>query len=152
MISISDTDSEERDVEIYNLDTMRWEKTEPTSGDSYPVFGKGACSALIGDHLYVFGGLDDEDYRKDLHRLDLVDFTWKGLSKRDCPSERSYGGMVAHGECLFVFGGIGKPPLEPSRMGAETIRDDRFGGNFVSEWNNSMHEYNTVTGNYVTVL
>ena len=123
---------------------MEWRERQ-TSGPC-PVFGKGACSALCGDHLYIFGGLDDEDYRKDLHRLNLVDLKWKQLSRSDCPSERSYAGMVAHGECLYVFGGIGKPFLEESRMGAQTIRDDKFGGNFVSVWNNSMHEYNTVTG------
>ncbi len=140
-----DIDSKERFVEVCDLETMDW-RQQQTYGPSCPVFGKGASSAVIGDHLYIFGGLDDEDYRNELFRLHLEDFTWQQLSKKDSPSERSYGGMVTHGECLLVFGGLGKKPHAPSLKGAQTIRDDKFGGEFISEWNNSMHEYNTVTG------
>ena len=138
-------------MEICNLDTMQWRKEQTTgaqgySDNSYPVFGKGASSAVINDHLYIFGGLDDEDYRNDAYRLNMADLTWKKLSDSNGPSERSYGGMVAHRECLVTFGGIGKPPWEASKMGAKTIKDDKFGGNFVSVWSNDMHEYDTVTG------
>ena len=129
---------------------MEWRKQE-TDGNC-PVFGKGACSAIVGDHLYIFGGLDDEDYRNDLHRLHLEDFKWQKLSKIGAPPERSYGGMVSHGECLIVFGGLGKKPHAPSVRGAVTIRDDKFGGEFISEWNNFMHEYNTITGVHVLLF
>lgn len=140
-----DTDSDDRSVEVFDLSTMEWDRIQ-TFGGSFPVFGKGGFSAVVGDYLYIFGGLDDEDYRNDLYGLNLEDFTWKQLSKVNAPSARSYGGMVAHGECLIVFGGIGKFPFEPSGRGAKVIKDDKFDGQFTSGWNNSIHEYNTVTG------
>lgn len=62
------------------------------------------------------------------------------------PSPRAYGGMVVHGECVIVFGGIGTSSLHASEKGAKTIKDDKFGGEIINEWNNSIHEYNTVTG------
>lgn len=133
-------------MEVCDLATMEWHQQQ-TFGSSYPVFGKGSFSAVVGNHLYVFGGLDDEDYRNDIYRLHLGEFTWKQLSKVDAPSARSYGGMVSHGECVVVFGGLGKERLHPSFKGAEVMRDEKFGGEFTSEWNNSIHEYNTVTGN-----
>lgn len=143
---VADTDSENRSVEVCDLATMEWHQ-EQTFGSGFPVFGKGGFSAVVGRSLYIFGGLDDEDYRNELYGLNLEDFTWKQLSKLDAPSARSYGGMVAHGECVIVFGGLGKERLEPSFKGAEVIKDEKFVGEFTSEWNNSLHEYNTVTGN-----
>lgn len=141
-----DTDSHDRSVEVFDLATMEWEQQQ-TFGASFPVFGKGGFSAAVRDHLYIFGGLDDDDYRNDLYGLNLEDFTWKQLSNVDAPSARSYGGMVAHGECVIVLGGIGKRAFQPSSRGAEELRDDKFDGPFTSGWNNSIHEYNTVTGN-----
>lgn len=137
-------------IEIFNLETMEWRQVH-THGPKIPILGKGSASALHGKHLYVFGGLDDEDYRNDLYQLDLDDFTWKEMPMNgNPPCPRSYGGMVVHGECLIIFGGIGKPikssGLTPSECGAQVIRDEKFGGEFESEWNNYIHEYNTVTG------
>lgn len=108
---------------------------------------------VIGHCLYVFGGLDDEDYLNQLFRLDLEDFSWRQLSTVNAPSARSYGGMVAHGESLVVFGGLGKNFIEEkekciSPEGAVAIKYDKFGGDFESYWNNSMHEYSTVTGKH----
>lgn len=108
---ILDTDSEDRSLEVCDLETMQWH-SQQTHGSRFPVFGKGAFSAVVGDHLYIFGGLDDEDYRDELFRLNLKDYKWEELPSIDSPSARAYGGMVAHGECVVVFGGIGKPPLK----------------------------------------
>lgn len=153
LLCIPDTDSDDRSVEVYDLEVMEW-RQQQTYGSGFPVFGKGASSAVIGDYLYIFGGLDDEDYRNELCRLHLKDFRWQKLSRIGCfPSERSYGGMVAHGECLLVFGGLGKKPHEPSLKGAQTIKDDKLvGGEFCAEWTNSTHEYNTVTGMFESYL
>ena len=142
----ADTDKKDRSVEVCDLSTMEWHRQQ-TTGANHPVFGKGAFSGVVGNHLYVFGGLDDEDYRNDLHRLSFEDFAWKPLSTLNGPSAKSYGGMVAHGECVIVLGGLGKKQLQPSFKGAEVIKDKKFDGDFSSEWNNSIHEYNTVTGN-----
>lgn len=134
-------------MEVCDLARMEWSKQQ-THGSSCPVFGKGGFSAVVGDHLYIFGGLDDEDYRNKLYGLDLDTFTWNELSKFNGPSARSYGGMVAHGECLIVFGGIGKERLDPppEGLGVCVVKDDKFVGEFTSEWSNSIYEYNTFTG------
>lgn len=125
---------------------MQWH-LQQTHGSRFPVFGKGALSAVVGDHLYIFGGLDDEDYRNGLFRLNLKDYKWESLSSIGSPSARAYGGMVAHGECLVLFGGIGKPPLYPSRLGAEYMKDNQFDEAVdATVWNNSLHEYNTTSG------
>lgn len=130
---------------------MEWRQAH-THGTEIPILGKGSSSAVHGKHLYIFGGLDDEDYRNDLYQLDLDDLTWTKMpSKGVPPCPRSYGGMVVHGECLVAIGGIGKPlktsGLLPSNHGGEVVKDEKFGGEFESEWNNYIHEYSTVTGN-----
>ncbi len=123
---------------------MEW-REQDTHGPTIPVQGKGTFSTINGKYLYVFGGLDDEDYRSDLFRLDLENFKWNKLPNINSPSSRAYGGMVAHGTSLVLFGGIGKPFFEKSREGADVITDDQFGDlNIV--WNNSLHEYSTITG------
>lgn len=140
-----DPDSKDRSLEVCDLETMEWRRQQ-TYGSSFPIFGKGAFSAVSKDHIYVFGGLDDVDYRNQLFQLNLEDFSWKELTKVGSPSPRAYGGMVVHGECVIVFGGIGTSSLHASEKGAKTIKDDKFGGDIINEWNNSIHEYNTVTG------
>ena len=145
---MSDPDIEDAFLEVCDLESMEWQQ-QKTHGSDIPILGKGTLSAVSGQHLYIFGGLDDEDYRDTLYRLDLESLTWTRLSKKNGPSARSYGGMVAHRQSLVIFGGIGKLPPNDSKItekGAEFIKDDKFGGEFISAWNNTMYEYNIVTG------
>lgn len=129
---------------------MEWRQVS-THGPKIPILGKGSTSILHEKYLYTFGGLDDEDYCNDLYRLNLDDFTWMEMPRKGTPPcPRSYGGMVFHRDSLIVIGGIGKPMkmsgLPLSEHGGQLIKDETFGGEFKSEWNNYMHEYNTVTG------
>ena len=80
-----------------------------TSGTApSPRFGHGQC--VVGQSLYVFGGRQgtaiDEKLLNDMHMLDTVSGVWTEVSTSgDPPCPRSYHSMVAHGQCLYVFGG-----------------------------------------------
>ncbi len=150
-----DTEGSEAEAEAFDLTLMEWRRVI-TRGE-YPILGKGSSSGTVGKHFYILGGLDDEDYRNDLYRLDLDKLIWDKLPVRGVPPcPRSYGGMVVHKECLIAIGGIGKPLkaalLPDSEHGGEVIMDEKFGGEFKSEWNNFIHEYSTLTGENVNGL
>ena len=145
-----DPDSSLAEAQVCDLQSMEWRKVN-TSGRQIPILGKGSASGVLGHHFFIFSGLDDEDYRNDLYRLDLETLVWEKMPVHGIPPcPRSYGGMVVYGECLIVIGGIGKPlrasGLPPSELGGEAIKDEKFGGEFESEWNNYIHEYSTITG------
>ena len=144
-----DPDSSLAEAEVCDLDSMEWRRIS-TRGQ-IPILGKGTVCGMYGCHVFVFSGLDDEDYRNDLYRLDLERLVWRKMPVHGVPPcPRSYGGMVVHGDCLIVFGGIGKPlkasGLPSSDLGGEVIKDTKFGGEFESEWNNYIHEYSTISG------
>jgi len=94
--------------------------------------------------------------------MEANQYSWSGLIWKKMPVRgvppcpRSYGGMVVHGECLIVFGGIGKPlkasGLPASDLGGVVIKDTRFGGEFESEWNNYIHEYSIISGMYTNEI
>lgn len=81
--------------------------------------GQGSFFAVIEKNLYVFGGMNDEDYFDGIYMLDLEAFHWQQLPDLiNKPSPKSFGGMVAHFDYLVMVGGVGKTPFQPSDKGS----------------------------------
>ena len=91
--------------------------------------GQGSFFAVIEKNLYVFGGMNDEDYFDGIYMLDLEAFHWQQLPDLiSKPSPKSFGGMVAHFDYLVMVGGVGKTPFQPSDKGSyfTCIRTQRY--------------------------
>jgi len=85
-------------VEIYNPITNQW--TEAASMCSRAAnFG---C-AVLGDHIYVAGGSDEDRTLNTFQRYSIADNTWQSLPEMSKP--RKYVGLVALGEYLYAIGG-----------------------------------------------
>ena len=112
-----DPDSDEAFLEIFDLQEYEWLQQE-TTGD-FPRMGQGSFFAVIGKTLYVFGGMNDEDYFDGIYMLDLEAFHWQQLPDiMTKPSPKSFGGMVAYFDSLVMVGGVGKTPFQPSEKGS----------------------------------
>ena len=106
-------DDDDAYLEIFDLDTCEWHK-QLTFGP-FPRLGHSSCYGVIGNMLYVTGGMNDEAYFDGTCALDLETFKWTSLT--NAPLPRALGGCVVHGTALFTFGGIGNRPMRESRCG-----------------------------------
>ena len=94
---------------VYILDTLKeeWKSTSIT-GDHPPGY-RNCFSAQSGNILYVYGG-DDEQGKNtgSLFSLNLDVLSWRELSPdvHNGPSKKIFGGMVAHGDKIILFGGL----------------------------------------------
>ena len=134
-------------MEIFDLRTREWRK-QIVDGD-VPTQCRGSCHVVVGNMLYMFGGYNEPDgFSNTLYALDLDTFKWQ-KPKQDplcAPTPKFFGGMVAFGNRLVVFGGSGSKDGFHTTHGATFLPDDTFGGNSGSGWNNALHEYNIDTG------
>ena len=110
---MTDPVSEDAYLEIFDLNNYEWYK-QPTSGP-VPRLGNSSCYGVIGNTLYITGGMNDEDYFDRTYGLHLETFTWKSLSS--APLRRALGGCVVHDTALFTFGGVGNTPMQESKLG-----------------------------------
>lgn len=99
-------------LDVFDFGKCEWSVVK-TEGDC-PRTLSGACSALVGDSLYMFGGWYRGLRNADVHELSLVDLRWKLLTLRDgeqvkgCPLRKDKAGMVDYGdEMLCITGGYG---------------------------------------------
>ena len=79
------------------------------SGPSHPnVYG--ACSAVHGGKLYLYGGnytFDRWPSDGTVHVFDFVEFKWTSVqTKGECPHFPSGGSAVVVGDSFYVFGGF----------------------------------------------
>ncbi len=102
-----------RDGHIYNPKTKQWEELN----FSGPVPNNRArhCAAVIGNKLYIFGGLTRytsygitySSYSNDLFSLDLTNNTWDYIPVmgNDVPPPTYGAAMVAYNGKLYIFTG-----------------------------------------------
>ena len=102
---------------MFDLDTFLWKKEETTG--NVPRMAQGSSFAVVGDSLYVYGGMNDEDYFDGFYKLNLEgEFNWTKLQASDGPTAKGFGAMVAAGgENLVTFGGVGNRLLKESKHG-----------------------------------
>ena len=109
------------DSYILELDKKRWTK----------VATSGVCPALawhsatvIRHEIFVFGGMPASDcFNGDVYVLLLDAFIWRKLSLslgtppffiRTGPEPRASHCTIAFGDCLLIFGGVGRKPKTKS--------------------------------------
>jgi len=86
--------------------THTWSRPQ-VSGD-IPGERDGHSAAIIGQHMYVFGGYEEtvERYGQDVYRLDLTTFTWKLMKcDGDLPVHRDFHTATSVGDMMVIFGG-----------------------------------------------
>ena len=91
---------------LYELDivTDKWKK-HLLKGQHPPGVSHGAC-AVVGDCLYLFGGLDKEgELTGSLFELNLSTMSWRELSRPGTsgPKKEQSRGMVAYNSTLIVI-------------------------------------------------
>ena len=103
------------------------------TGESRPPMDGIACCACTsaGHCLYTYGGTFNSSYSGSLHQLDTATSVWTELAE-DGPMKKAGCGMVAHGNKLVVFGGIGMPS-DPIQPGSEFMKNSDDGSGFTNE-------------------
>lgn len=83
----------------------------------------GACAAVVGNHMIMFGGFaQGEGHNNQLCCLDLATFVWKDLSnevKGTRPSLRDKFGCWVGRNRVIYFGGFGHPPDNINKVKGE---------------------------------
>lgn len=99
---------------VYLFCSEKW-SLKKCNGES-PPGTSGAVALLLQDHLYVFGGYQEEGNTNALFRLNLSNFTWDHLSPKGfipSPVDKLVGWKY---DCkLYFFGGFGIIPQNNTR-------------------------------------
>ncbi|XP_033628153.1 kelch domain-containing protein 2-like [Asterias rubens] len=135
-----------KEVWCYNIEAQLWDVWNTRSS---PPGMSGSCAACVRNHMYVFGGFNENFNSNELYRLNLKTKVWSQLKPDgEAPSPRDKLTCWAYEDKLIFFGGFGQPPfredamnnsigewhLDPTsvRLWAESIRG----------WNNHLYVYN----------
>lgn len=65
--------------ELYKFDTTTYEWSRVRTKGQKPKSRDGHSATVVGDHMYIFGGFEDETERfsNDVHRLNFNTLEWK---------------------------------------------------------------------------
>ena len=137
--------SSQGQLDVFDFASCEW-SVFATEGD-LPKATSGACSTIMGDCLYMFGGWYrgywNADRNADVYELNLMNFKWKKLTGENCakgsPLDKDKAAMVDYGnEMLCVTGGYGHSrSAAKSQKGASFHLDtDSF---FQIGWTNELH-------------
>ncbi|XP_077989596.1 kelch domain-containing protein 1-like [Glandiceps talaboti] len=116
---------ESNDLLVFDSDSQTWSKA-PTQGQP-PSPRSGATMVVIGNKLYLFGGLSrDFGWFDDLHCYDLATSTWSEIDEATgpSPSPRDKIASVAIGNKMYIFGGFGPHVSEEDVLGSQDDDDD----------------------------
>ena len=125
-------------VEIFDPYFELWERTQVT-GDAQSPGTYLAASASLHDDLFSFGGTDGRTLFNAVHRLDTEKLCRSQVSPQNAdgaPMPKVACAMIAFGNSLEVFGGLGVPrgPTEPQSFMSTRFTDGRG-------WTNDLHIY-----------
>ncbi|XP_026278136.1 kelch domain-containing protein 2 isoform X2 [Frankliniella occidentalis] len=131
---------------VYETHSEIWER-KLLKGD-IPPRSSGGCGVVLGDTLYIFGGVVRAEFEfdgntNDLYALNLITMTWSLLKPKGTPPipcEKLVG--WEHGGKLYFFGGFG--PIPDRHVFFQYVIDDETG----SAWNNQFFGYNPQTNNW----
>ena len=102
-------------VDIFDFETELWQQT-PTSGEPPPGYWGASC-AVIGAHIFHFGGLVlVSGYCNTIHRLDTINLTWSTLpatNPHEAPMRKHSAGILVYANILVIAGGYGDLPDHP---------------------------------------
>src|SRR5581483_6877994 len=98
--------SMENSLYCFNPKTEEWTKLKQTG--SIPPTKEGHTECVVGNFMYIFGGLDfkTKEYTNEVFKLNLNTFKWTKVSMNGNPPEaRAYSSSLAIGEEIYIFGG-----------------------------------------------
>lgn len=97
----------DRQLHCFDAITDAWSVINVKGDSPKPRHGHVVC--VIGQKLYVHGGMAGSTFYDDLHLLDLQKRTWRNVKqKKGHPSSRAAHGCTILGTDLYVFGGMGR--------------------------------------------
>jgi len=94
--------------DVWALDLSSWTWTHLQTKGDIPTARSCQASAIIGNNMYVFGGLKSygaTGYLNDFVRLDLDSLVWTNETPAINPAPRSKPTLVALDNSLLLFGG-----------------------------------------------
>lgn len=66
----------------------------------------GHSSVLIGNDMYVFGGIVNGSCTNDFYKFNLVTNIWSQISEPGMPSSRAFFVMLTKGNLIYIHGGV----------------------------------------------
>ncbi|XP_057715391.1 kelch domain-containing protein 1-like isoform X1 [Corythoichthys intestinalis] len=126
---------------VYDLGQGIWQVFHMT-GDIPPLMS-GTCGCHLNNHMYIFGGCNDNGQTNEIYRVKLTDrqYAWTKIVHRfgSVPSPRDKLSCWVYKGRIIYFGGYGHKLLaEIDSRNRSFIEDDSSEG-FVWGWNNEVH-------------
>ena len=139
----------ETTIAIYNVKTERW-ALQRTTGSPPPGLCEGGC-AIIGNHMYCFGGDDGSSWYDDLHKLNLETFQWSKVHPKNGQlkgpiRKGSFNAIVLDERYLCYFGGYGFGSTCKSTFSVNSFFTDGRG------WTNEFHLFDVQQGTITSVF
>ena len=95
------------DIQVHCFDAANQSWSVLESSGEAPAPRHGHSMAVVGQKMYLFGGMSDSTFCDDLHSLDVMKRVWVSVGKdRIWPCPRAAHTMVAHGSSILLFGGM----------------------------------------------
>ena len=130
-------DTEPEAVFLFDRDTKTWER-QCTRGPHPPAgLHNGGC-CISSQHLYIYGGRDEESYHGGLYELNTNSWTWRHLSDGDTggPEKKMGCKIIPYQDQLLVVGGFYHEMPNSRQAGASYERG----------YTNEVHSFNLTTG------
>ena len=135
------------DLFSVNMLTGEWHQHTVTPPDT-PTPCDGACSAVIGNTIYSYGGrINFKPLRTcdELYKLNLEEMRWRRVEARETkPEGRCGAGMCHLNGKLLLMGGYGPLPSQIAKHPQAQYKKNSFDEGFC--WNNELFEFNPQTG------
>eukprot|EP00002_Diphylleia_rotans_P040670 TRINITY_DN9704_c0_g1_i4.p1 TRINITY_DN9704_c0_g1~~TRINITY_DN9704_c0_g1_i4.p1 ORF type:complete len:629 (-),score=92.08 TRINITY_DN9704_c0_g1_i4:240-2126(-) len=96
------------DIYTYSIKRNQWIEKKANGEVPKPRWGHSAV--VIGDRMYIFGGLSNNgEYLNDIFSYTFDTSTWNQVEvhQGQLPHPRHFHTCVAHGTCFYIFGGYG---------------------------------------------
>lgn len=92
---------------LWILNNTVWTQITPDSTGSIPTARANHAAVLVGDNMWVFGGVDETHKYNDLWSFSLVTHIWSSFNPTTKPSAREGASLVVNdaGNTLVLFGG-----------------------------------------------
>ncbi|KAJ4452583.1 putative Kelch-type beta propeller [Paratrimastix pyriformis] len=96
-------------------------EVDPETGNVRQVEGSipdrySHSATVLGDSIYIFGGKDFFKRLNELWEYSFVKRSWSEIRVGSPPSARTSHSVVAHNDCLYVFGGLFTAAGQPDRF------------------------------------
>ncbi|XP_071946960.1 uncharacterized protein [Antedon mediterranea] len=95
----------DRQLHVFDSKTLTW--SQPKTNGKPPKARHGHVMVVIGNKLFLHGGMSRNTFFDDLHELNLKTLTWKQVRcKGDIPSGRAAHAAVSYGNHIIISCGM----------------------------------------------